>query len=156
MLISRLAGAGRVVMDTHIWVWASGESGGPAQMRATALPVIERAAQRGELFVSSASVWEIALKAERGKALVAADLREWVREQRVYPGVRVVPIDSRAAIDCTRLPPWSRGRDGKEHRDPADRFIVTTSPRLNAILVTCDEEILHYADQGHVAAFGAR
>ena len=148
MLISDLTAVGPLVMDTHIRVWASGESGGPAQMRAAALPAIERAAERRALFVSSASVWEMGLKAERGKALVSADLHSWVREQRMYPGVRVWPIDSQAAIDSTRLPPWKRGSDGKEHRDPADRFIVTTSLRLNAVLVTCDEEILHYAHLG--------
>lgn len=51
---------------------------------------------------------------------------------------------------------WIRGNDTKEHRDPADRFIVTTARRLNGVLVTCDEEILEYARQGHVAACDAR
>ncbi len=156
MLISDLTGADRLVMDTHIWVWVSGEAGGPGQIGAAALPAIEAAAERRELFVSSASVWEMALKAERGKALVSGDLHEWVRDQERYPGVRVMPVDSRLAIDCTTLPLWTRRSDKKEHRDPADRFIVTTTRRLNAILVTCDEEILHYAGQGHVAAFDAR
>ncbi len=156
MLISELSDADRLVMDTHIWVWASGESGGPAQIQGAALAAIETAAERRALFVSSASVWEIALKAERGRALVSGDLHAWVRDQRQYPGVRVMPVDSRLAIDCTTLPLWTRKRDKGEHRDPADRFIVTTARRLNAILVTCDEEILHYAGQGHVAAFDAR
>jgi PIN domain nuclease of toxin-antitoxin system len=156
MLISDLAGSELLVMDTHIWVWVSGEAGGAAHMNAAALPVIERAAERRELFVSSASVWEMALKAERGMALVSGDLRAWVRDQRRYPGVRVMPVDSRLAIDSTLLPLWIRRDEKKEHRDPADRFIVTTARRLNAVLVTCDAEILHYASQGHVAAFDAR
>lgn len=156
MLTSELTSADRLVMDTHIWVWASGESGGPEQITDAALPVIENAAERRALFVSSASVWELALKAGRGKALVSGDLDAWVRDQRQHPGVRVMPIDSRLAIDSTTLPPWMRKSDKGEHRDPSDRFIVTTARRLNAILVTCDEEILHYASQGHVAAFDAR
>jgi PIN domain nuclease of toxin-antitoxin system len=155
MLISDLTAADRLVLDTHIWVWASGESGGQEQIRSAALTAIEGAAERRDLFVSAASIWEMALKMERGKALVSGDLRVWLQDQRQYPGVRVMPIDSRLSIDSTTLPPWIRMRDRGEHRDPADRFIVATARRLNAVLLTCDEEILHYASQGHLAAFDA-
>jgi PIN domain nuclease of toxin-antitoxin system len=56
----------------------------------------------------------------------------------------------------TTLPRWIRSRDGKEHRDLGDRFIVVTARRLNGILITCDEEILEYAERGHVRALDAR
>lgn len=155
MLISELTETDRLVLDTHIWIWASGESGGPGQISEAALVAIERAAERRDLFVSAASVWEMALKAERGRALVSGDLRTWVQDQRRYPGVRVMPMDARLSIDSTLLPRWLRKNDKGEHRDPADRFIVAAARRLNAILLTCDEEILHYASQGHVAAHDA-
>jgi PIN domain nuclease of toxin-antitoxin system len=155
MLISELTGTDRLVLDTHIWVWTSGESGGPGQIPEAALVAIESAAERRNLFVSAASVWEIAMKAERGRALVSGDLRTWVQDQRQYPGVRVMPIDSRLSIDSTILPLWLRRSDKREHRDPADRFIVAAARRLNALVLTCDEEIVHYASQGHVAAYKA-
>ena len=156
VLISDLQGAGSLVLDTHVWVWASGEAGGPAQLAAAALPAIEGAARNRRLFVSAASVWEIALKTERGQALLSGDLRSWVRDQQRYPGVRILSVDSRLAIDCTQLPLWIRERDGKEHRDPNDRFIVTTARRLNGVLVTCDDEIVEYARRGHLQGFDAR
>lgn len=155
MLISELVAADRLVLDTHVWVWASGEAGGPAQLRSELVPAIETAARARRLFTCAASAWEIALKAERGLILVAGDLRAWVRGQRRYPGVRILPIDSRLGIDCTVLPAWIRRRDGHVHRDPCDRLIVTTTRRLSAVLVTCDEEILAYAEQGHVRAYAA-
>ena len=68
----------------------------------------------------------------------------------------MVPADSRLASDWTRLPLWMRRNDGEEHRDPADRFVVTTTRGLNGILLTRDEEILEYARQGRVAAYDAR
>jgi PIN domain nuclease of toxin-antitoxin system len=156
MLTSSLTTADRLVMDTHVWVWVSGEAGGVARLQPSLLPSIEQAARDRRLYVSAASTWEIALKAERGQALISGDLDAWVRDQRQYPGVRVLSIDSQVAIDCTRLPHGSRARDGQEHRDPNDRFIVTTARRLNAVLLTCDEEILHFARQGHVRAFDSR
>lgn len=156
MLTSSLSPSDLLVLDTHIWVWVSGEAGGLAQFASEAVGPIEAAARARQLFVSATSVWEIALKEQRGRALIGGDLSSWVRDQRQYPGVRVMGIDSRLAIAVTRLPTWIRKRDGQEHRDPADRFIVATARRLNAVLITCDEEILAYADQGNLRGYDAR
>ena len=79
-----------------------------------------------------------------------------VREQLSNHGARVLPITSSIAIESTQLPLWLRRRDGKEHRDPNDRFLVATARRKNAVLLTCDELILEYAVQGHVMALDAR
>jgi PIN domain nuclease of toxin-antitoxin system len=155
MPTSSLSSSDLLVLDTHIWVWASGESGGPAQFTADALLPIEAAARDRRLFVSAASVWEIALKEQRGRALIAGDLNSWVRDQCGYPGVRVLPINSRLAIAVTRLPAWLR-KDGQEHRDPSDRFIVAAARKLNAVLITCDEVILDYANQGNLRGYDAR
>ncbi|MGH9648044.1 MAG: type II toxin-antitoxin system VapC family toxin, partial [Bryobacteraceae bacterium] len=104
MLISDLSRAQTILLDTHIWVWASGNSGGPARFEAALAPVIEAAALDRRLFISVASVWEIALKAQRGVLLLSSDLRAWVREQRDNRGVRVLPITTSIAIESTQLP----------------------------------------------------
>jgi PIN domain nuclease of toxin-antitoxin system len=149
--ISELTASDRVVMDTHVWVWASGEAGGTERLGEDCLRSVERAARDRRLYVCAASVWEIALKARRGRAIVRGNLGSWVREQRLYPGVRLLPIDARLAIESMRLPEWLRS-DGREHRDPCDRFLVATARRLNAVLLTCDGEILEYGERGHVRA----
>jgi PIN domain nuclease of toxin-antitoxin system len=156
MLTSSLAPADRLVLDTHVWVWISGEAGGPEQLHPSVPAPIEAAARARRLFASAASAWEIALKAERGQALISGDLNAWMQEQRRFPGIRILSIDTRLAIASTRMPRWIRARDGQEHRDPNDRFITATARRLNAVVLTCDGEILEYARQGHVRAFDAR
>jgi PIN domain nuclease of toxin-antitoxin system len=149
--ISELPASERLVMDTHVWVWASGEAGGPERLGRGCLGSVERAARDRRLYVCAASVWEIALKAQRGRAMVRGDLREWVRGQRLYPGVRLLPIDASLAVESTLLPEWIRA-DGRQHRDPCDRFLVAAARRINAVLLTCDREILEYAEGGHVQA----
>jgi PIN domain nuclease of toxin-antitoxin system len=156
MLTSSIAPSDALVLDTHAWVWISGEAGGPEQLHRSVVQPIEAAARSRRLVVSAASVWEIALKAERGQALISGSLNAWIQEQRRFPGVRVLPIDSRLAVDSTCMPPWNRIRDGQEHRDPNDRFITATARRLNGIVITCDSKILEYARQGHVRAYDAR
>ena len=144
-----------ILLDTHIWIWSSGSCGGTAQFAAHLASVIEEAAENRYLFVSAASIWEIALKTKKGETLIAGDLLTWVKEQSRHPGVQVLPITSSVAAGCTEIPLWVR-KDKSEHRDPADRFLVTTSRLRAAVLITCDEQILNYAKQGHVLACDAR
>jgi PIN domain nuclease of toxin-antitoxin system len=145
-----------LVLDTHIWVWASGGRGAALRFKKTAARSIERAASEQRLFASAASVWEIALKIQKGELLISGELRSWVRDQVRYPGIRIIPMNSSLAIDATSLPEWIRRKDGRPHKDPADRFIVSAARRRNAVLVTCDRLILDYARKGHLIAFDAR
>jgi PIN domain nuclease of toxin-antitoxin system len=142
-----------ILLDTHIWVWASN---GSVQFKRAAVKAIETAAEERRLFVSAASVWEIALKMQKGDLLVSGDLRAWLREQRRYPGVRVLPITGSLTLDATSLPEWTRKSDKRPHKDPNDRFIVAEARRRNAVLVTSDTLIIDYARKGHVMAFDAR
>lgn len=156
MLTSDLDGPAPLILDTHIWVWASGGRGAASRFKKAAAHSIEQAAGERRLIASAASVWEIALKIQKGELLISGDLRSWVRDQVRYPGIRIIPMNSSLAIDATSLPEWVRKNDGRPHKDPADRFIVSEARRRSAVLVTCDTLILDYARKGHLIAFDAR
>src|SRR5512135_2958275 len=143
--------ADRLVLDTHAWLWASGDLGGPQRISPDTLAGIEEAAGSRRLYASAASVWELAWKVARGRLRISVELERWVREQRRPPGIRIVPINAVLAVAATRLPPWI-GVDGVEHGDPADRFIVATARHLDATLLTRDSAILEYARAGNVRA----
>ncbi len=144
----------RLVLDTHVWLWASGELGGTGLLSPEVLARIEAAAGRRCLYASAASVWELAWKVARGRMRVSIELERWLRDQRRAPGIRILPIDAPLALAATRLPPWPApgAPDGQERRDPADRFIVATARRLAATLLTRDQAILAYAAAGNVRA----
>jgi PIN domain nuclease of toxin-antitoxin system len=153
VLTSELGTSVPLVIDTHIWVWAAN---GTRSFKRTAMRAIEVAAAERRLFVSAASVWEIALKVQKGDLLVSGDLRAWLRDQRRYPGVRVAPITGALSIESTMLPEWIRKSDGKPHQDPSDRFIVAEARRRNGVVITSDSLIIDYARAGHVVAYDAR
>ena len=153
MLTSDPGDSAPLLLDTHIWVWASNGSG---HFKRAAAKAIEVAAEERRLLVSAASVWEIALKVQKGELLVSGDLRAWLREQRRYPGVRVLSVSGSLMIDATTLPEWIRKSDKKPHKDPSDRFIVAEARRRNAVLITCDSLMIDYARSGNVVAFDAR
>lgn len=143
-----------LVLDTHIYLWHV--EGVAAELPRPVQTAVERAAHEGRALVSAISVWEIAMLEQRGTVTLSADLRHWVAASRLAPGVRIIPLSLNVLIDGPRLPRWAKRNTPTPHKDPADQWIVATARQRNAVVVTRDEEILHYAEQGHVRAFDAR
>lgn len=135
-----------VLLDTHIWVWYVENEAKRFSRRIT--PVVERAVQRGEVFVSAISVWEIAQLEAARRLELSMDVRTWVGRALAFPGVQLKGLSPSIAIDSTRLP-------GDPHRDPADRILIATARFMGASLVTCDTALLTYAKKGHVRILDA-
>lgn len=123
-----------IVLDTHalLW-WVSGD----ARLSTAAHQAIERELDRGAIVISSISLWEIAMLIERGRLALSMDLDAWLATVGEIDAVRFFPVDNDIALQSVRLP-------GDFHKDPADRFIVSTARRLAAPLVTADEKIRTY------------
>jgi PIN domain nuclease of toxin-antitoxin system len=149
-----LAAPTPLLLDTHIWIWHV--EGLAAELPSTARLAIDRAAPDGRVLVSAISIWEIAMLELRGTVTLSADLHAWIAASRLAPGLRIVPLSPGILIDGPRLPTWQKKGSQIIHKDPADRWIVATARQRHAVVITRDEEILHYADQGHVRAFDAR
>lgn len=154
MLTTELSAPTLLILDTHVWIWHV--EGISSDYAAPVRHWIDTAAADGRLGVSVISTWEIAMLEQKGTLTLSAELRAWIAASRQPPGVRLLALTPGILIDGTRLPPWLRYGTNLPHRDPADRWIVATARRSNAVIVTCDREILHYAEQGHVQAFDAR
>jgi PIN domain nuclease of toxin-antitoxin system len=143
-----------LLLDTHVWLWYV--EGVAAELSAPVRTAIERAAVDGRALVSAISIWELAMLEQRGTITLSAELQTWVATSRLAPGVRIVPLSPTVLIDGPRLPPWLKRGSSAPHKDPADRWIVATARQHAAVLITRDDEILHYAAEGHVRAFNAR
>lgn len=128
-----------IVIDTHVLLWwLAGEA---RQLSPAAKNAIEAELDGGTIFVSSASAWEIAILASRRRIGLASDVSEWLKKVGEIEAVKFVPIDNEIAVKSTQL-----GEDF--HKDSADRWIVATSQKLGAPLVTADAKITQYP---HVA-----
>jgi PIN domain nuclease of toxin-antitoxin system len=135
-----------LLLDTHIWVWYVENE--PKRFSRRIGPLVEAAVQRGDLLVSTISVWEIALLQAIHRIELSQDVRTWVGRALAFPGVQLKGLSPSIAIESTRLP-------GSLHRDPADRILIATARLTGAALVTCDKRILSYAKQGHVRTVDA-
>ena len=91
------------------------------------------------LVISSISIWEIAIKAKRGRIDLGVSLEEYVNRLTRLENFDIRSVDVETWLGTAGLD-W-------EHRDPADRAIVATAILLDCPLVTPDRAIRSfYAD----------
>lgn len=121
----------KVLLDTHTLLWLVSK---PTNVDANALAVL--ADPETSVWVSSASVWEIATKTRLGRLDGAALLAAW-SEVTTDMGSTDLDVTSADAILAGRLA-W-------EHRDPFDRVLVAQALRRNLTLATRDVKIIEAA-----------
>ena len=131
----------RLLLDTHLWIWLN--EGAPALSPAV-IRRIDRAAARGQAFVSIMSVWEVGLLDAKGPVVLGLDLPTWVA-RALAPPITLAPLTPSIALECHRLP-------GDLHGDPVDRILVATARVERLTLLTRDRALLDYAAKGHLRA----
>jgi len=123
-----------ILLDTHIWVWWIDDS---QQLTDRQRHTIQDNVSSG-LGVSAISCWEVAKLVEYGRLELACAIEEWMGRAVAYPGMQLLELTPRIAIESTKLP-------GSFHRDPADQIIVATARVYNIPLLTVDSRILQYS-----------
>ena len=121
----------RLLLDTCTFIWISGE--------------VERLSEEAkdritdpsnEVFLSSASVWEIALKFTRGRLILTEPPERFVPKNRERHGLAELPITEDAALQLTRLP--------SHHNDPFDRILICQAISESMTILTPDQLIRQY------------
>ena len=137
-------GAG-LLLDTHVWIWLmEGDKRLPVAVREE----IQRAVPAAQLNIAAISLWEVGMLEKKGRIVFDVNCYVWIQQALSAPGVSLLPLSPEIALDSTRLP-------GVFHGDPADRILVATARRDETKLVTADQKILKYAEDGYVRALSA-
>lgn len=122
-----------IVLDTHAWVWwVHGDTQLPVDVHA----YIHSHETQG-IGISAISCWEVAKLVEHGRLGLPLPVADWLDQSLSYPGVRLLELTPRIAVESTQLP-------GSFHRDPADQIIVSTARIYSCPLVTLDGRIRAY------------
>jgi PIN domain nuclease of toxin-antitoxin system len=118
----------RLLLDTHVLIWAMQQ---PERLSPTARTAL--ADRQNEIFVSAASVWEIAIKVASGRlAFPVAAIDIMLAEM----GFGVVEIAPRHAVELLALP--------RLHGDPFDRMLIAQARAEGLTLVSDDAMIRQY------------
>jgi PIN domain nuclease of toxin-antitoxin system len=117
----------RLLLDTHAALWLLA-----ADERLPANVFEEIVADRNEVLLSAAVVWEVAIKRAAGK-LATPDAIESVLTMH---GTVPLPITLEHASVIGELP--------LHHRDPFDRILVAQAQLEGAVLVSADKRLAAY------------
>jgi len=122
----------RLLLDTHILIWALSE---PARLNAATRAALEDA--ENEVFFSAASIWEIAIKARLGRADFD-QASDGVAQNARATGFVELPVLSDAAARVESMPLY--------HRDPFDRLLVAQAMAGPLRFYTADPALLPYSE----------
>lgn len=122
----------RVLLDTHILLWALAE---PRRLDRETRATIE--SSDTEVLFSAASIWEIAIKSGLGRSDFAFDAEE-IAQAALDTGFTEIALRAKAAALVARLPLL--------HRDPFDRVLVAQAIVEPATLYTADQQLVPYSD----------
>ncbi len=118
-----------IVLDTRALLWWGLD---PDHLSSRAVEVVT-AMERDGGYASSISIWELGTKVKRGKLDLGIAIDELVRRIERGGVVDLVPVDTSIWLRSLAL--------GWDHRDPADRVIVSTALARGVPLLTKDETI---------------
>lgn len=121
----------KLLLDTHVWLWWNTESDrlDPAAVRRIENP-------RHEVFLSAASVWEMAIKRRLGKLPLPEPVAAYVARRLKSDSVRELPVSVGHAAGVETLDPL--------HKDPFDRLLVVQARHEGLRLLTVDPLVLAY------------
>jgi PIN domain nuclease of toxin-antitoxin system len=89
-----------------------------------------------DLYVSTVSFWEVAIKYSIGKLALPESPDSFLRKIREKLGAELLPLDEESALHVIRLPML--------HRDPFDRILICQAIVNGMVFLTSDSRISLY------------
>jgi PIN domain nuclease of toxin-antitoxin system len=117
----------RVLIDTHIFLWWD------RQLRSLSRPLRAAIAdEANDIFVSAASIWELAIKRAIGKLSFSRSIVDAASEF----GFEILPVTGSHAEHAGGLP--------RHHNDPFDRLLIAQAHLEGMVLGTQDRLMRPY------------
>ncbi len=122
-----------ILIDSHVLLWRIDDIAQKLSPVDEAL--IDDPATR--VFASIASLWELAIKAGKGKLKLPPNFRDKIAEA----GIEVLEISAEHALAVAALP--------RLHGDPFDRMLVVQALARKLTLMTRDKKLADYGVRVH-------
>lgn len=121
----------KLLLDTHVWLWmATDPDRLTPELRAT---LVE---PETDVFLSAASVWELAIKHSTGKLKYTGNPAVQIPIHIGQTGVQLLSVTDAHALATLELPP--------HHRDPFDRILIAQARVDGMTVATADRRFAAY------------
>ncbi len=122
----------KALLDTHAFLWWVTED---SRLSSTAINIITDSAN--QLFLSTASAWEIVIKARLGKLTLPEPPEIYIPNRLKVNRFESLSIHLIHALQVVNLPDL--------HKDPFDRIIIAQSQVEKMPILTLDSQIKRYS-----------
>lgn len=122
----------RVLLDSHILIWAVAATG-----RLGKAVIVELEDPANEVLFSAASIWEIAIKYQLRRPDFIHEPNQ-IAQAALATGFVELAVRATTAAVVATLPAL--------HRDPFDRLLIAQAMTEPALLYTADPQLLPYSD----------
>ncbi len=120
----------RLLIDTRILIWFLE---GSHSLSSSRQQIISQT--RNDIFISIASLWEMAIKISLGKLTLRRPLADVIK-QIAIEDIEILPISLEHTLQVSTMP--------FHHRDPFDRIIIAQSQIQNLSVMTGDKDFASY------------
>ena len=121
----------KLLLDTCCWLWWLSDTSKLSKQQ------LEAIANRGnQLFLSTASIWEISIKVNSNKLTIPQSLNKLVKEQCPIDNIVILELKAHHAIEAGKLT--------LHHKDPFDRMIIAQARGENLTVITSDKIFQEY------------
>ena len=121
----------KLLLDTHVWLWWNTA---PEKLSVAAVKQITD--PRNEVFLSAASVWEMAIKRALGKLPLPEPVATYVSRRLAADDIDSLPLSIEHAAAVETLDP--------RHSDPFDRVLIVQARHEGLRFLTADDKVLAY------------
>ena len=122
----------KLLLDTHILLWAAGQ---PEKLSETARTLLTTPGN--VLFFSAASIWEVVIKLRLGREGFKVDPYR-LRKMLVAHGYAELPVTAEHALRVESLPLL--------HKDPFDRLLIAQALAEGLLLLSGDIAVCQYQE----------
>ena len=121
----------KYLLDTHAFLWFVMDD---KRISTHAQSIIKDS--KNEIFFSSASAWELAIKVKLNRLKIKGNLEPFIVEQLSTNNIVPLSITIYHSLYTEQLP--------QIHKDPFDRMIIAQSVVENLQLISTDKDIRKY------------
>lgn len=119
------------LIDTHIFIWWACE---PERISGKTASLIQN--RDNNLYFSTASSWEVQIKASLGKITFKEGWRTLLNREMEKNGFFILPVTLEHTFALEKLPPL--------HKDPFDRMLMAQAMAEGLTIITEDRFIRQY------------